>query len=346
MQKARPDPQRIVVRVPNWIGDAVMSTPALIFLKKLYPDAHITVLAKEWVRDVFEFNPAVDEIITLKNGYRENAQVLKEKKFDEGILFTNSFSSALIFFLSSISKRTGYSTDGRFLLLTNRIKRSPNFKEEHQVDYYLNIVKKVGKDMGISENYPLPDRLFWYVTDTEKEKADKLLKEVGILPGKDIIIGINPGASFGPTKRWFPERFSELADRLIEKYRAKIIILGGVSDREIVEEVVGRMKSTPVNFAGRVNLRELAALIARCNIFITNDTGPMHIAVAVGTKVLTIFGSTDPVRTGPIGPGHIIVQKKLECSPCFKPCCNQNNYQCLDIPVEDVLKRMESSNVF
>lgn len=336
---------RIIVRVPNWIGDAVLSTPALTLLRKIYPDSHIAVLTKEWAGDVFKNNPSIDEIIILDKGLLQSAGEIRKKQFNSGVLFPDSFSSALLFFIAGIPERIGYSTDGRYLLLTRRVRRYRDFKKEHQVFYFLRLVQSF-KHLQPDIEYFRNINLVWRISDEERKKADLFLKKMGLSFEKDILVGINPGAAFGPAKRWFPERYANLADELVKRYNAKILIFGGVQDFEIVREISSMMESPSINLAGKTNLRELAAIIGRCRIFITNDTGPMHIASAVGTKVVAIFGSTDPVRTSPWGKGHIIVKKEIECSPCLKPYCLRKDYKCFDmITVEDVLNIIEESGI-
>ncbi len=337
---------KIIVRVPNWIGDAVLSTPALHLLRVKFPDSHIGILAKKWVAPVFESNPDVGDIYVIKEGEgrRSLAGRLKAAKFDLGILFPNSFSSAFLFRLAAIPRRIGYATDGRSLLLTRRIKRPSLFKKEHQVDYYGRLVEAVGAGQGLSPQTAGEEgekRLIWKVTEEEKRRAEELLREAQI-PPEAKLIGLSPGATFGPAKRWFPERFAELGYELQKRYRAKIIIFGSPAEKEIAGSIKGRMVSAPLDLAGRINLRELAALISRCHLFITNDTGTMHIAAAVQTPLIAVFGSTDPVRTGPWGSRSIVLRKEVPCSPCLKKECKRRDYLCLKkITVEDVLRAVE-----
>lgn len=339
--------QKIIVRAPNWIGDAVLATPALTLLKKIYPASHITVLAKEWTRDVFKANPSVDGIITLNKSMFQSASEIRQKQFDTGVLLPDSFSSALLFFIAGIPQRIGYSTDGRYLLLTKRIKRSSNFKKEHQLIYFVKLVQGIENTSTDFEYASAEINPVWIITDEEREKAELSLRKAGLFPDREILVGINHGAAFGPAKRWFPDRYAKLADELVKKYQVKILIFGGQQDCNTSKEILSLMKSRAVDFTGKINLRELAALIAKCNVFITNDTGPMHIAAAVGTRVVAIFGSSDPVRTSPWGKGHIIVKKEMECSPCMKSYCIRNHYKCLDkITVEEVIALMEEKGIF
>ena len=332
------------MRVPNWLGDAVLSTPALEVLKNNYAHAHLTVLARETVKEVFQANPAVGEIITIPvgRGYRQAGKRLRGKEFDSGILFTNSFSSALIFYLAGIPRRIGYATDGRSLLLTGRMRRRPDFRKEHQVNYYLHLAEEASDGSGPRQIASAGQKpLIWNVTGVEDERAEGLLRNAGVSV-RHGLIGINPGATYGRAKRWFPDRFADLGDRISERYGVRIIIFGSSEDRAVADSVVSLMRTKPVNLAGQTNLRELAALLRRCALFITNDTGTMHVAAAVRIPTVAIFGSTEPVRTGPWGEGHIIVREGVPCSPCLQKECPRGDYLCFTkITVEDVLKAAE-----
>ncbi|NOX97230.1 MAG: lipopolysaccharide heptosyltransferase II [Nitrospirae bacterium] len=339
---------KIIVRVPNWIGDAVLSTPALHLLGQKFPDSRIVVLAKEWVAPVFEANPDVREIYVMKEGEsrRGLAGRLKAAKFDLGVLFPNSFSSAFLFRLAGIPRRVGYATDGRSFLLTQRIKRPSRFREEHQVDYYKKLVEAIignGQDdrqmlfAGFLDNEK-DKRLVWVITKDEEKRAKKLLRKAKVPPDAKLI-GLSPGAAFGPAKRWFPDRFAKLGEELQKRYQAKIILFGSSGEKEITDSIEARMDSPGLNLAGQTTLRELGALISRCFLFITNDTGTMHLAAAVKTPLVAIFGSTDPVRTCPLGEKSIVLRKATPCSPCLKKECKRKDYLCMDkITVEDVLR--------
>ncbi|MBT9138315.1 lipopolysaccharide heptosyltransferase II [candidate division NPL-UPA2 bacterium Unc8] len=336
--------KKIIVRVPNWIGDAVLCTPALHLLRKSFPSASITALAKEWVAPALKANPDIDRIIVMteKESYFELAGKIAVNKFETGILFPNSFSSALLFRLARIPKRIGYSTNGRSLLLTQRIKRPLNFKKEHQVFYYLQLIEKYLSITGNFRSNQEMVKLIWNITEEEKVGADELLRGANISSQKRLI-GINPGAAHGPAKRWFPERFAEVSDELVQKYDARIAIFGSPDERKTAISIAEMMKFKPLNFAGKTNLRQLAAIISRCQLFVTNDTGNMHIAAAVGTPVVTIFGPTDSRRTAPRGNGHIIVQKKIRCSPCMKKNCPKRHHKCMKaIKAQDILDAVEN----
>ncbi len=332
---------KIIVRAPNWVGDAVLCTPALTALRKRYPQSHISVIVKDKVSDCFLHNPAIDEIIPLSGrkgrAYWSSALKLRNEKYDKGLLFPNSFSSALFFRIGGVREISGYMRGGRGFLLTDAVGIPGELLRGHQVSYYLNLVERSVSKGGRPQWPPL----LWVVSEDEKEKANEFLEENRIAP-QDILIGISPGASFGPAKRWPAECFAALGNELMKRYPAKILLFGTNEDKEIADEIQRNMKTEPVNFVGKTSLRQLGALLSICKLLVTNDSGAMHVASAVKIPVVAIFGSTDPIRTGPLGNGHTVLYKRLDCSPCFAERCPRGNYKCLrEIQVGDVLFAVE-----
>ena len=324
---------RIIVRAPNWVGDAVLCTPALTALKDKNPSAIISVLAVRRVSEVFLHNPCVDEIVTLPwrkdLSYWLKALELRKEKYDRGILFPNSFSSALFFRISGVPKISGYRRDGRGFLLTDAIEVTEGLLGSHQADYYLNLI---GNDNDTGQR-----ELVWAVSEEEKSEANALLKENGVSAG-DVLVGISAGAAFGPAKRWPPEYFAGLADELIRKYSVRILLFGVSEEKGIASQICDSMRERPLNLAGRTNLRQLGALLSVCRLLVSNDSGTMHVGAAVKTPLVAIFGSTNPGRTGPRGSGCRVIYRGLGCSPCFSRRCSRGNYECLrEVKVGDVL---------
>lgn len=330
-------PRKILVRAVNWIGDAVMTLPALEAVKRLHPDASITVLARPWAAEVYRNHPAVGDILIYENTGRHEgilgklrlARELRAKHFDTALLFQNAFDAALIAFLAGIPERVGYNRDARRMLLTRAIalreghKLKDGTRLRHHVDYYLDLIEGW---TGIDPRIGHETAMRMHPTDAERAWADSYIINNGLggAPLLIKIIGINPGATFGSSKRWFPERFAEAADSLAERLGAGVIIFGGPAEVSIAGEIAGRMKNKPVVAAGNTSLRELAALIERCDLFITNDSGPMHIAAALDRPVVALFGSTSPEATGPYCRNHRIVRPAgLDCAPCFKRKCDK-----------------------
>lgn len=327
---------RILIRGVNWIGDAVMTLPALRALRLADPDSRITLLVKPWVSPLFEKDPNVDEIILYSDEYKglrgrlRLANILRGHGFCEAILFQNAFEAAILTFLAGIPERIGYNRDARGFLLTKAVPFDDHAKGLHHIEYYLNLLNKAG--VAFKKTPP------WiYLSIDERLQARDTLRDM-----KRPVVAVNPGAAYGSSKRWRPERFAEVARRVITELTGSVIILGGPSETGLAEEVVGEIRgrksnpelSTPdsqlLNMSGRANLRELAALISECDVLVTNDSGPMHIGYAVGAPLVAIFGSTSPQLTGPLDKGSIIIRRELDCAPCFARECRKKDLKCMD----------------
>jgi heptosyltransferase II len=325
---------KILIRGTNWIGDAILTIPAVESIRVTYPKAHIVVLAKPWVADIYRLFSGINEIIIYESKYDNVsgvfrlAHLLGKKQFDAAILLQNAIEAAIIAVAAGIPLRAGYNSDGRGVLLTHRVQRSEEIKKLHQIDYYLEMVKALGcasvnKEMHLEKNISRNDAesvLQKYMPDSQK-----------------VIIGLAPGATYGPAKRWFPERFAAVADQITSTFSCRIILLGGKSDWDTAEAVRRLARTDILNLAGKTNLEEAAYLISQCRLFISNDSGLMHIAGSLNIPTIAIFGSTNPQTTSPAGNQSIVIQKKVSCSPCLKKTC-PTDFRCMDlISVEDVL---------
>jgi heptosyltransferase-2 len=351
--------KNVLVRGVNWVGDAVMTLPALRALRKALPEARISLLVKPWVSPLFEQDPHVDEMIIYGDEYQgimgkiKIAGVLRKKGFCSAILFQNAFDAAFISFFAGIKERVGYNRDARGFLLTAAVPVPRNGQKLHHIYYYLNLLEQ----LGIKTEFSSP---YIYLSLAERLSAKELLKDT-----KRPILGINPGAAYGSAKRWFPERFAEVADWFLKDTAGSVVIFGGKGEVDISQEIekfVGIQESKPLplqlnnppsppfskgghggilNLAGKTSLRELIALIAECDVFLSNDSGPLHIAYAVGTPLVAIFGSTDPELTGPPpqaeGSNAIVVTHSLSCGPCFERTCEKNDLRCMhEVTSDDV----------
>ena len=343
------DPARILIRGANWVGDAIMTTPVVRAVRKNFPEAEISILVKPWVAPVFHNNPFVDNALIYDDKGRHKkgwgtirlAKDLRQYNFDLTVLMQNAFEAALITFLAGIPERLGYDTDARALLLNRCIKLDPKLKRIHLIDYYRGILKGGGlcDDGGT---------LDLFISDSEKQKAKKTLQDNGIDLLKPVI-AINPGATGGTAKRWFPNRFAELSAKLAEHFGVKVMIFGGPGDNLLGEQIAGLSGNVCVNLAGKTNLAQAFALIERCSLFITNDSGLMHAAAALGINQVAIIGSTNHITTPPSNTNSRIVRVPVHCSPCMKPECRYEHHQCMDkICVDMVFKEavamMGSSN--
>jgi len=326
----------ILVRGTNWIGDAVMTLPAMAAIRRSFPHARISILVKPWVADIFYFCSDVDDIIlylphkgqyNLANVSRISKEI-KGKGFDAAILLQNAIEAAIIAFLGRIPIRAGYNSDARGFLLTHSVKRTRAIRRVHQVHYYLEMVRALGCTGDHKEFH-------FHVADQEKFLGRSLLEASG-MKREGGFIGIAPGAAYGPAKRWFPERFAAVADRLIEEFSVDIGLFGSGADRETTEAISRHARHPLIDLAGATTLKDAISIMATCRLFISNDSGLMHIAGALGVPTLAIFGSTNPVATSPIGESNIIIHKDIPCSPCLKEECPED-FQCMDmITVDDV----------
>ncbi len=324
---------KILIRGTNWIGDAIMTIPAVESIRATYPTAHIAMLVKPWVADIYRLFSSINEIIIYENKYDNTMGVFKlarslaEKKFDAAILLQNAIEAAIIALAAGIPVRAGYNTDGRGFLLTHRVQRSQEIRNLHQTDYYLEMVKALGcasinKEMHLETKISRNDArnvLQKYMPDSPKE-----------------IVALAPGATYGPAKRWFPERFAKVADEIAAAFPCRIILLGGKSDWDIAEEVRRHAGADLLNLAGKTDLEEAIYLISQCRVMISNDSGLMHIAGALNVPTIAIFGSTNPVTTSPVGSQSIVVHQEVSCSPCLRKTC-PTDFRCMElITVEDV----------
>jgi heptosyltransferase-2 len=344
-------PRRILVRGVNWLGDAVMTTPALMRLREHFPEAHIAMLTAAKLQDIWWNHPAVNDVITFdpNESVFSVGRRLRAGQFDLALILPNSPRSALEAWLARIPQRVGLARPWRSAFLTNAIiprpgavkmrKRSVDeikaliahppergaesafqsqlLAEAHQIHEYLHLDGFLG-----ANTTPLPPQL----RVTEDEVAS-VRKKFGLETSAPPIFGLNPGAEYGPAKRWPVERFIAAAREVQKRTGCTWLILGGKGDLNLAEEIYASLKtSSPAthNLAGRTTLRELCAVLKWCDAVLTNDTGPMHLAAAVGTRVVVPFGSTSPELTGPGMPGdarHQLLKSEAPCSPCFLREC-------------------------
>lgn len=314
----------ILARATNWVGDAVMSLPALRAIRERFPSAHIAVLARPWVADLYARETFADEVIRYPaTTWRDKlrfAKELRRRKFDAAILLQNAFDAAFLAFAAGIPNRIGYSKDGRRLLLTKAV-RLPKKGEipRHERFYYLEMLRRA----GIVSALPESDAIRLEGAAAAGEKGRERFHQTGIA---GPVIGLSPGAAYGTAKRWLPQRFAETAVRVARSRGAAVALFGSKTERDLCEEVVLRMNemddAVPVrNFAGETALSEFIEMAAACELFLTNDSGSMHIASALGIPTVAIFGATDEEATGPTGPLARVIREPVDCSPCLLRTC-------------------------
>lgn len=323
----------ILVRGVNWVGDAVMTLPALRALRLSNPGSKISLLVKPWVSPIFEKDPNVDELIIYSGDYRglrgkvRLAAQLRRRGFGRAVLFQNAFDAALIAFLAGIPERAGYSRDARRALLTKAVHFDKYAAGLHHIGYYLSLLERAG--FVVKSSRPRP----WIYLSLEERLVAR--KELAGL--RRPVVGINPGAAYGSSKRWLPERFAEVAKRVVDELGGSVVIFGGPSETEIAGDILKAIGTGNVDaegvktMAGRTGLRDLIGLLSEVDVLVTNDSGPMHIGYAVGTPVVAVFGSTSPELTGPVGFGDVVISKSVDCAPCFERTCKKGDMKCMDL---------------
>ncbi len=334
MRRLDPSTARhILVRATNWVGDAVMTLPALEALAGLCPQARITVLAKPWVAPVYAAAPSRPRVMLLEAGGAHAglagrlrlARELRGMDFDWALLFQNAFEAGLIAWLARVPVRLGYATDGRGPLLTHRVPRRPEVRRVHETAYYLHILHGAGlldqapPAGGVQPELRLPAG--------DGEWAAEFLADQG-LEGERLL-GLAPGAAFGPAKCWPAERFAAAARGLARQGLGAVLLFGSRGEAAACAQVAGGLAGLKVvDLSGRTSLGQALALLARLDLFVTNDSGLMHAAAALGRPTVAVFGSTNPVTTAPLGPWVRLVRQAVECSPCLKPVCPRPEMIC------------------
>ena len=332
--------KRIIIVRMDRIGDVVLSTPAIQAVRDAYPDSRIAVLVRPYAREVVDGNPYVDEVITYDESGREKSLFgkirfiadLKNKKFDLAIILHPKNSSHILAYLAGIPKRLGYDKKSG-IFLTKKIPHTKQYGLKHEIDYTLGLLRYIGIESS-DKSLHMP------VNRPSEERIKSLFDKNGISQN-DPVITIHPAASCR-SRRWALERFAKASDALAEKYDAKIVIISGPGDDKMMGDTVAAlMKSEALNLAGKTSISDLASILRRSKLLISNDSGPVHISCAVGTPVISIFGRKDrglsPERWGPVGKRDIALHKDVGCEICLAQNCKLG-FKCLDaISVEDVL---------
>lgn len=335
-------PRNILVRAPNWIGDAVMCEPAVRGLRSLFPEAELTMLAKSAVAELFINHPGLDSVLVYDDkgahagmsGKWSLAGTLRRHGFDLAVLFQNAFEAAFLAWLAGIPRRYGYATDGRVMFLTEPVAVPTGREPVHQVEYYWNLLRPLG--MPGKSGFPT-----LFVSADEDRMIDGRLASAGI-GSSDVIIGVNPGSTYGGAKRWLPERFAEVAKRLVRRLEQSesapvaVVVLGAKGEESLGKDIAAQLGGRSAVLSGATTIRELMAVVKRCRLLITNDTGPMHIAAACGVPVVAVFGPTDWRTTAPYGQERSIVREAVDCAPCLLRECPIDHRCMTRISVERV----------
>ncbi|MGH9939538.1 MAG: lipopolysaccharide heptosyltransferase II, partial [Blastocatellia bacterium] len=344
---------RIIVRGANWIGDAVMTTPALERLRASFPQSHIALLATPLTAGLFESSPFVDEVVEYRRkedgtrAFLETMKLMRARRYDLAVLFQNAFEAALLAWLGGAPVRIGFTEQGRGLLLTHKLHRDSRCRNRHQTHDYLDIVaecERVCLDGNFQSQIsnPLPSPLpFLIVSHAQRQAAESSLRRFGADSNSRPLVALNAGATNSRAKRWPEDRFAALADQLTDALNARIVFIGAASERDGAERIIQRMKQRDaINLAGKTSMAELIGALDACDLLISNDTGPAHIAAALGRPTLTIFGPTDEFETAPRGArAELIRAEGVECARCMLRDCPIDHRCMTRIAPSEVLER-------
>jgi len=323
--------ERILVRGTNWIGDAVMSTPALGRLRSSFPTAEIMLLASPRTAGLFEAAPYLDRLLVYRRreegwpAFLRMARALRRERADLAILFQNAFEAGLLARLGGVPLRVGYSAQGRGALLTHAVAQGPHRRDRFQAYDYLDLVATAeracfGREVAPPAGRPVPSLL---AGADQTRAARARLASSGLGAGGRPLIALNAGATNSRAKCWPEERFAALADRLVAELGAEVVLIGAAAERESAARVIAGMRAPgAVNLAGETSVSELVGLLAGCDLLVSNDTGPAHIAAALGRPTLTLFGPTNEFETAPTGPRATILRADgIECARCMLRDC-------------------------
>jgi heptosyltransferase-2 len=298
-----------------------MSLPAVRAVREAFPGAHLTVLARAAVADLYGREGAIDAVMLYAGGRRRAAAELRRESFDCALLLPNSFDAALAAWMARIPRRIGYRRDGRGWLLTEAIPApEPGEIPRHERFYYLELLRRA----GIIHEYPACAEIRLDGREAARAAGQDAMRDAGLLERDAPVIGVSPGAAYGDAKRWLPERFAETAVLVARAHTASVALFGAVPERALCESLAGAIRADGVtvrNFAGTTTLRQFIDLAAACRLFLANDSGAMHIASAVDVPTVTVFGATDDTTTGPTGAWARVVREQVECSPCLLRAC-------------------------
>lgn len=320
------------MRATNWVGDAILALPALQAVRKRFAEAHIAILALPYIAQIYAGQGIADELISYErngehagfSGRERLAFQLRAKKFDTALLLQNAFDAAWLAWRGGIPERIGYSRDGRGLLLTKAVA-VPMAGEipPHEKYYYLELLRRA----GWLENLPEVPEIVLQVTAAQARQAEEKLLGWGARADA-VRIAVGAGASYGSAKCWPPERFAAALNQIRRERDADLILFGTPAERAVSSAIQAGLSRSALDLTGKTEIADLPALLSRCNVFLGNDSGAMHVAAAVGLPVVAVFGPTDPHGTAPVTPRCTVIQQKPYCSPCFLRRC-PTDHRCM-----------------
>lgn len=337
--------ERIVVRGANWVGDAVMTIPALRQIRRLFPNAQVTLATRPWAKGLFSGAEFLDDLLVHEgSGLRSVVQQVRQwrkRNFDLAVLLPNSLETALVASLARVPLRIGYATDGRQSLLTHPLAVPEWRASKHEVFYYLNIVAQLEWLLKNEQTFldTQPDGSL-DVSSGRKSAARDFLRAHGVaVDAARPLVALCPGSINSRAKRWPTERYAALADRLSDELDAEVLLVGSTAEAEVSLDVARQMRKQPIVLAGQTDLAELVGVLSQVDLLVTNDTGPAHIASALSRPTIVIFGPTNPLTTRPFSPFGEIVRQPPECAPCMLRDCPIDHRCMTAITPDDIFER-------
>jgi lipopolysaccharide heptosyltransferase II len=334
--------KRVVVRGTNWVGDSVMTVPALRALRRVLPDAKITLVIRPGTKGIFSEADYIDDVLVYDRkgalSVIPQAREWRQRDFDLAVLFQNAFEAALIPFLAGVPVRLGYATESRQPLLTHPLRLPDWRSSKHEVFYYLYLITALEQVLfGRSSVCEAEPDASIQISEARKAEAAELLRAYGV-GEEESVVAICPGSINSRAKRWPAEAYATLADRLIDS-RRKVLLIGSKDELDVSEEVTRRMRNAPVVLTGETTLDQITAVLNRADLIVTNDTGPAHIGAALGRPTIVIFGPTNPLTTRPFAPDAEIVRHPPDCAPCMLRDCPIDHRCMTAITVDEVFDR-------
>ena len=335
------DIKRVVVRGTNWVGDSVMTVPALRALRRLLPDAQITLAIRPSAKGVFSEVDFVDEVLVYdrRNAFSVVSQIRewRRRQFDLAVLFQNAFEAALIPFLAGVPVRLGYATESRQPLLTHPIPLPDWRSSKHEVFYYLYLITALEQLLsGTSTICEVDPDISLPISESRQAEATELLRSFGV-NAEQSVVAICPGSINSRAKRWPAESYAALADRLLEEQR-QVLLIGSRDEIDVTNEVTSRMRNQPIVLTGKTTLDQITAVLSKVDLVVTNDTGPAHIAAALGCPTIVIFGPTNPLTTRPFSFKAEILRHPPDCAPCMLRDCPIDHRCMTAITVDEVFE--------
>lgn len=335
------DIKRVVVRGTNWVGDSVMTVPALRALRRVLPDANITLAIRPSTKGIFSEVDFIDDLLVYdrRNALSVISQVRewRRRRFDLAVLFQNAFEAALIPFLAGVPLRMGYATESRQAMLTHPLPLPDWRSSKHEVFYYLYLVTALEQLLtGTSTVCETDPDISLAISESRKAEAVDLLRSYGVKDDKSVV-AICPGSINSRAKRWPAERYAALADRLMDQQR-QIVLIGSKDELEVTNEVTSRMRNHPVVLTGKTTLDQITAVLGHVDLVVTNDTGPAHIAAALGCPTIVIFGPTNPLTTRPFSFKAEVIRHPPDCAPCMLRDCPIDHRCMTAITVDEIFE--------